>query len=176
MSKKNGQQNEEIIIEGSENMSDEQLKKAIANEKRRRTRESNKLKKLEESTKSEVVEMKENNNTNIDLDAILSVKKYKKKALSFNQDKSVAEALASRAEAADKKPSEALSLILSSIVDLDNMVCKIDIDEKKEEKVANTFKVDERIIDVLKAEADKRNMSLNEYLNKVLKIVLNIQQ
>ena len=56
------------------------------------------------------------------------------------------------------------------------MVCKIDIDEKKEEKVANTFKVDERIIDVLKAEADKRNMSLNEYLNKVLKIVLNIQQ
>lgn len=176
MSKKNGQQNEEIIIEGSENMSDEQLKKAIANEKRRRTRESNKLKKLEESTKSEVVEMKENNNTNIDLDAILSVKKYKKKALSFNQDKSVADALAVKASAAEKKPSEALNLILESIIDVEEGVCKIDIDEKKEEKVPNTFKVDERILDVLKAESDKRNMSVNEYLNKVLKIVLNIKQ
>ena len=176
MSKKNGQQNEEIIIEGSENMSPEELKKAVANEKRRRTREANKQNKaVKEAAELEVKQVEELNN-NIDLDAILSVKKYKKKALSFNQDKSVADALTSVAEAKDKKPSEALSLILSSIIDLDNMVCKIDIDEKKEEKVANTFKVDERIIDVLKAEADKRNMSLNEYLNKVLKIVLNIQQ
>lgn len=175
MSKKNGQVNEEIIVEGAENMSPKELKKATTKEKARRTREANKLKKkAEESVKSEVKQVEELNN-NIDLDAILSVKKYKKKALSFNQDKSVADALASRAEAADKKPSEALSLILSSIVDLDNMSCKINIDEKKEEKIANTFKVDERIIEVLKKEAESRNMSVNEYLNKVLKVVLNIQ-
>lgn len=175
MSKKNGQINEEIIIEGAENMSPEELKKAIKTEKARRTREANKLKKLEESTKSEVVEMKEDNNTNIDLDAILSVKKYKKKALSFYQDKSVAEVLTARAEASGKKNSEALNLILESIIDVEEGACRIDIDEKKEEKIANTFKVDERIIDVLKNESESRNMSVNEYLNKVLKVVLNIQ-
>lgn len=175
MSKKNDKNNEEIIIEGAENMSPEELKKAITKEKARRTREANKKNKAsKEVAKSEVNKMGENNN-NIDLDAILSVKKYKKKPLSFNQDKSVADALTARAEAKDKKPSEALSLILSSIVDLDNMTCKINIDEKKEEKIANTFKVDERIIEVLKKEAESRNMSVNEYLNKVLKVVLNIQ-
>ena len=176
MSKKNDKNNDEIIIEGAENMSPEELKKAITKEKARRTREANKKnKEVKEAAKVEVKQVEENNN-NIDIDAILSVKKYKKKALSFNQDKSVAEALASRAEAAEKKPSEALSLILSSIVDVEAGVCKIDIDEKKEEKIANTFKIDERIIEVLKKEAESRNMSVNEYLNKVLKVVLNIQQ
>ena len=177
MSKKNGQNNEEIIIANAENMSPEELKKAVTKEKARRTREANKLKKAEEvakvSNKQEVKEMKEANN-NIDLDAILSVKKYKKKSLSFNQDKSVADALEANAKAKDKKTSEALSLILESIIDLDTMSCRVDIDEKKEEKVANTFKVDERIIDVLKSEADSRNMSVNEYLNKVLKVVLGL--
>lgn len=175
MSKKNDKNNEEIIIENAENMSPEELKKAITKEKARRTREANKKNKaVKETAKVEANKMGENNN-NIDLDAILSVKKYKKKALSFNQDKSVADVLTARAEAAEKKPSEALSLILSSIIDIEAGVCKIDIDEKKEEKIANTFKVDERIIEVLKSEADKRNMSVNEYLNKVLKVVLNIQ-
>lgn len=175
MSKKNGQMNEEIIIEGAENMSPDELKKAMTKEKARRTREANKKNQaVKEAAKVEVKQVEENNN-NIDLDAILSVKKYKKKALSFNQDKSVADVLTARAEAAEKKPSEALSLILSSIIDIEAGVCKIDIDEKKEEKVPNTFKVDERIIEVLKSEADKRNMSVNEYLNKVLKVVLNIQ-
>ena len=167
MGRKNSQNSEEIIIEGAENMSPEELKKAIRKEKARRTREANKLK------KSEVKQVEENSN-NIDLDAILSVKKYKKKALSFNQDKSVADALISVAEAKEKKPSEALSLILSSIIDVEEGVCKVNIDEKKEEKVANTFKVDERIIEVLNKEAKARNMSINEYLNKVLKIVLKI--
>ncbi len=176
MSKKNDKNNEEIIIEGAENMSPEELKKAITKEKARRTREANKKNKaVKETAKSEVKQVEQSNN-NIDLDAILSVKKYKKKALSFNQDKSVSEALSAVAEAKDKKPSEALSLILSSIIDIEAGICKIDIDEKKEEKIANTFKVDERIIEVLKNEADKRNMSVNEYLNKVLKVVLNIQQ
>lgn len=161
---------DEIVIENAENMTEEELKKAIANEKRRRTREANKLKKLEES---EVEEVKEDNN-NIDLKAILSVPKYKKKALSFYQDKSVSDALTANAEASGKKNSEALNLILNSIIDLDNMTCKIDIEERKEEKVANTFKVDERIIEVLNKEASNRNMSINEYLNKVLKVVLNL--
>lgn len=174
MSKKINE-NQEIHIEGAESMTAEELKKAIANEKRRRTRELNRLKQEQESKQSqEVEEMKEDNNNNIDLDAILSVKKYKKKALSFYQDKSVAEALKAKADAAEKKTSEALSLILSSIIDLENGVCKIDIEEKKEEKIANTFKVDERILEVLNAEADSRNMSVNEYLNKVLKVVLNL--
>ena len=110
------------------------------------------------------------------LDKILGAKKYKKKSLSFNQDKSVAEALGARAEAAEKKTSEALNLILESIIDVESGVCKVDIDEKKEEKVPNTFKVDERILDVLRNEAEKRNMSVNEYLNKVLKVVLNISK
>lgn len=177
MGKKIGQNNEEIIIEGAENMSADELKKAIANEKRRRTREANKLK--EEKLKADLDNLKENksmkdNINGIDIDSILNVKKYKKKPLSFNQDKSVAEALGARAESAGKKTSEALSLILESIVDVEQGICKIDIDEKKEEKIPNTFKVDERILDVLKNEADKRNMSVNEYLNKVLKVVLNI--
>ena len=175
MSKKNDKNNEEIIIEGAENMSPEELKKAITKEKARRTREAKKQNKaVKEAVISEVKEVKEDSN-NIDIDAILSVKKYKKKALSFNQDKSVADALTSVAEAKDKKPSEALSLILSSIIDIEEGVCRIDIDEKKEEKIANTFKIDERIIEVLKNESESRNMSVNEYLNKVLKIVLNIK-
>lgn len=176
MGRKNGQINEEIIIQGAENMSADELKKAIANEKRKRTKEANKAKKAaEEAAKSEVKEVKENNNT-IDLNAILSAPKFKKKSLSFNQDKSVADALTANAEANNKKTSEVLSLILSSIIDLENGVCKIDIDEKKEEKIPNTYKVDERILEVLNKEADARNMSVNEYLNKVLKVVFNINK
>lgn len=174
MSKKNNEIEEEMIIPGAEVMTEEEFKKAAANWKRKRTREDNRLKKLQESEVEKVKEIKENNNVNIDLDAILSVKKYKKKALSFYQDQSVSEALKSKAEASEKKPSEALNLILESIIDLDNMRCLVDIEEQKEPKVANTFKVDERIIEVLNKEASNRNMSINEYLNKVLKVVLSL--
>lgn len=175
MSKKVDKIEEEIMIPGAEVMTEEEFKKAAANWKRKRTREANKLKKMQESENIvEVEEMNEKNKVNIDLDAILSVKKYKKKALSFYQDKSVSEALTAKAEASEKKNSEALNLILNSIIDLDNMRCLIDIEEKKEEKVANTFKIDERIIEVLNNEASSRNMSVNEYLNRVLKVVLNI--
>lgn len=169
MAKKN-QKDDEIIIENAENMSEEELKKAIKAEKARRTRERNKAKKESELVAKEG----KNNDDSYDLDAILAVKKYKKKALSFNQDKSVSDALNTRAEAAGKKASEALNLILESIIDIENMTCKVNIDEKKEEKIANTYKIDERIIEVLKNEADTRNMSVNEYLNKVLKVVLKI--
>lgn len=169
MTKKN-QKNDEIIIENAENMSEEELKKAIKVEKARRTREMNKAKKEAELTAKE----NENNTDSFNLDAILSVPRYKKKSLSFNQDKSVADALNSRAEAAGKKTSEALNLILESIIDIENGVCKVEIEEQREEKVPNTYKVDERILNVLKNEADKRNMSINEYLNKVLKIIFNL--
>lgn len=166
---------EEIIIEGAENMTPEELKKAKANERRRITRERNKAKKEQESKQSqEVEEVKEKNNNNIDLKAILGVPKLKKKALSFYQDQSVAEALTANAEESGKKNSEALNLILNNIIDLENGVCKIDIEEQKEPKVANTFKVDERILEVLNNEASSRNMSVNEYLNKVLKVVLKL--
>lgn len=179
MGRKNGQNEEKIIIEGAENMSAEELKKAITNEKRRRTREANKLK--EEKLRADLDKLKEKKSMEVvtdefNLDKILGAKKYKRKSLSFNQDKSVAEALGARAEAAEKKTSEALNLILESIIDVESGVCKVDIDEKKEEKVPNTFKVDERILDVLRNEAEKRNMSVNEYLNKVLKVVLNISK
>lgn len=168
-------ENQEIHIEGAESMTAEELKKAKANARRKRTRELNKLKQEQELNNiQEVEEMKENSNVNIDLDEILSVKKYKKKALSFYQDKSVADALKAKADAAEKKTSEALSLILNSIIDLENKRCLIDIEEQKEEKIANTFKVDERILEVLSKESDSRNMSVNEYLNKVLKVVLNL--
>lgn len=174
MRKKNGQKTEKITIEGAENMSQEELKKAITKEKARRTREANKTKKAEQESAQSEVKTMEIIGDRFNLDSILGVKKHKKKSLSFNQDKSVAEALGAKAEAAEKKPSEALNLILESIIDLKQGVCKINIEEQREEKVANTFKVDERIINVLKNEADKRNMSINEYLNKVLKVVLNL--
>lgn len=163
MTKKNNKIEEEIAIESTENTVVEE-KKAKTTTRRKRTVKPQETK---------VEEVKENNN-DIDVDDILSVKKYKKKALSFYQDKSVADELTARAKASEKKNSEALNLILERIIDLDSMTCKIDIDEKKEEKIANTFKVDERIISVLNKEADSRNMSVNEYLNKVLKIVLKL--
>lgn len=164
------QENNEIITENAESMSEAELKKAMKVEKARKTREINKAKKESELAAKET----EDNDNSFNLDAILSVPKYKKKSLSFNQDKSVADALSSRAEAAGKKASEALNLILESIVDVENGICKVAIEEQREEKVPNTYKVDERILNVLKNEADKRNMSINEYLNKVLKIIFNL--
>lgn len=111
----------------------------------------------------------------IDLDAILNVEKVKKKALSFNQNKNVADKLEQLASSKEKKVSETLNLILESIVDVDAGVCKVDIEEEKQEKVQNTFKINSKVLDVLKAEASKRNMSLNDYLNKVMEIVLNLK-
>ncbi len=165
-------ENDEILIENAENMSEAELKKAIKIEKAKRTRAINKAKREAALAAKET----KNNGDSFDLDAILASPKYKKKSLSFNQDKSVSEALSSRAEAAGKKTGEALNLILESIVDVENGVCKVEIEEKREEKIPNTYKVDERILDVLKKESDSRNMSVNEYLNKVLKVVLNISK
>ena len=165
-------ENDEIMIENAENMSEAELKKAIKIEKARRTRAINKAKR----EAALAIKETESNGDSFNLDVILSTPKYKKKSLSFNQDKSVADALNFRAELAGKKASEALNLILESIVDLENGVCKVEIEEKREDKIPNTYKVDERILDVLKKESDYRNMSVNEYLNKVLKVVLNISK
>lgn len=124
------------------------------------------------TTTKKTKEVKKNG---IDLDAILSVEKVSKKALSFNQNKNVADKLEELAKAKEKKVSETLNLILESIVDVDAGVCKVDIEEEKQEKVQNTFKVNAKVLDVLKIEASKRNMSLNDYLNKVMEIVLNLK-
>ncbi len=118
---------------------------------------------------------KEVKKSGIDLDAILSVEKVSKKALSFNQNKNVADELDKLAKAKEKKVSETLNLILESIVDVEAGICKVDIEEEKQEKVQNTFKINSKVLDVLKAEASKRNMSLNDYLNKVMEIVLNLK-
>ncbi|MDZ4906856.1 hypothetical protein [Clostridium perfringens] len=118
---------------------------------------------------------KEVKKSGIDLDAILSVEKVSKKALSFNQNKNVADKLEELAKAKEKKVSETLNLILESIVDVDAGVCKVDIEEEKQEKVQNTFKVNAKVLEVLKTEASKRKMSLNDYLNKVMEIVLNLK-
>lgn len=118
---------------------------------------------------------KEEKQKGIDLDAILSVEKVGKKALSFNQNKNVANRLEQLAADKDKKVSETLNLILESIVDTDAGICKVEIEEEKQEKVQNTFKVNAKVLEVLKTEASKRNMSLNDYLNKVMEIVLNLK-
>lgn len=127
------------------------------------------------TTKKTTKATKEVKKTGIDLDAILSVEKVSKKALSFNQNKNVADKLEELATAKEKKVSETLNLILESIVDLEEGICKIDVEEEKQEKVQNTFKVNAKVLEVLKKEASKRNMSLNDYLNKVMEIVLNLK-
>ena len=163
MANKNDVKNE-ISVDNAENMGVEEQKKATTTEKVRKPRQT-KNKKKDDEVKNVGGKSMEQSVEKFDLDAILNVKTYKKKAMSFNQDKSVAEALGARAEGAGKKTSEALNLILESIIDVENGVCRVDIDEKREEKVASTFQIDERLIKVVKSEANKRNMSVNEYLN-----------
>lgn len=94
--------------------------------------------------------------------------------MSFNQNKSVANKIDELAKAKEVKASKVLNTILTSIVDVDSKQCKIVIEEEKEEKIQNTYKVDTDILNVLKAEAKKRNMSFNDYLNKVLEKVFNL--
>lgn len=126
--------------------------------------------------KKEVIEASEaENELALDLDAILGGKRVEKKPISFNQDKSISDKLNESSSAANLKPSETLNKILRAIVNVEDKKCMIDIDEKKEERVQNTFKVDSDVLEVLKAEAKKRNMSLNDYLNKILTIALNIK-
>lgn len=139
--------------------------------KAKNTRKKSTAKKNTTAKKTAKVEEKKG----IDLDAILNVEKVSKKALSFNQNKNVAEKLEELAAAKEKKVSETLNLILESIVDLDSGVCKIEIEEEKQDKIQNTFKVNSKVLEVLKTEASKRNMSLNDYLNKVMEIVLNLK-
>lgn len=110
----------------------------------------------------------------IDLDSILNFKNKTKSAMSFNQNKSVANKIDELAKAKEVKPSKVLNTILTSIVDVDSKQCKIVIEEEKEEKIQNTYKVDTDVLEVLKAEAKKRNMSFNDYLNKVLEKVFNL--
>lgn len=139
--------------------------------KAKNTRKKGTTKKNTAANKDVKVEEKKG----IDLDAILSVEKVNKKALSFNQNKNVADKLEELAAAKQKKVSETLNLILESIVDVDAGICKVEIEEEKQDKIQNTFKVNSKVLEVLKTEASKRNMSLNDYLNKVMEIVLNLK-
>ncbi|MDK0761184.1 hypothetical protein P5E85_15535, partial [Clostridium perfringens] len=110
----------------------------------------------------------------IDLDSILNFKNKTKSTMSFNQNLSIANKINELSKAKEVKPSKVLNTILTSIVDLETKQCKIAIEEEKEERVQNTYKIDTDVLDVLKAEAKKRNMSFNDYLNKVLEKVFNL--
>lgn len=110
----------------------------------------------------------------IDLDSILNFKSKTKSTMSFNQNLSIANKIGELSKAKEVKPSKVLNTILASVVDLENKQCKIAIEEEKEERVQNTYKIDTDVLDVLKAEAKKRNMSFNDYLNKVLEKVFNL--
>lgn len=110
----------------------------------------------------------------IDLDSILNFKSKTKSTMSFNQNMSIANKIGELSKAKEVKPSKVLNTILTSVVDLEAKQCKIAIEEEKEERVQNTYKIDTDVLDVLKAEAKKRNMSFNDYLNKVLEKVFNL--
>ena len=107
----------------------------------------------------------------IDLDSILNFKSKTKSTMSFNQNMSIANKIGELSKAKEVKPSKVLNTILTSVVDLEAKQCKIAIEE---ERVQNTYKIDTDVLDVLKAEAKKRNMSFNDYLNKVLEKVFNL--
>ena len=109
----------------------------------------------------------------IDLDSILNFKSKTKSTMSFNQNLSIANKINELSKAKEAKPSKVLNTILTSVVDLETKQCKIAIEEEKEERVQNTYKVDSDVLEVLKAEAKKRNMSFNDYLNKVLEKIFN---
>jgi predicted HicB family RNase H-like nuclease len=110
----------------------------------------------------------------IDLDSILNFKNKTKSTMSFNQNISIANKINELSKAKEVKPSKVINTILTSVVDLENKQCKIAIEEEKEERVQNTYKVDSDVLEVLKTEAKKRNMSFNDYLNKVLEKVFNL--
>lgn len=113
------------------------------------------------------------NETN-SINDLFKAKKVGKKALSFNQNKNVADKLSSIAKENEVKTSEALNTILGAIIDLDKGVCTVSIEEERQEKVQNTYKVREDVLEVIKKEATKRNMSVNDYLNKVLEKFLGL--
>jgi len=109
-----------------------------------------------------------------DVDSLLdkSLKKEAKSTLNFNQNKSISEKLKSKAETRNEKVGNVLNTILKGVVDLEKGTCKIDIKEIGEEKVQNSFKIDTNVLEIFKTEAKNKNMSLNDYLNKVLGILL----
>lgn len=121
--------------------------------------------------KAEVkTEVKKDNEIN--LESMLNFEDKKKAPLSFNKNLSISNKLDILAQSKNEKVGKVLNSILVGIVDTEKKVCKVDIKEVAEKKVQNTYKVDETALTILKAEAEKRNMSLNDYLNKVLDVVL----
>lgn len=136
-----------------------------------KTEVSKATKKRKTATKRTTKKAETTKEVAVDLDSILNFEKKTKTAMSFNQNKSIAEKIDTLAKEKEVKASKVLNTLLTNIVDIESGVCKVSIEEEKEEKVQNTYKIDTDVLNVLKAEAKKRNMSLNDYLNKVLEKV-----
>ena len=117
---------------------------------------------------------KKENNGVLNLEESLVFKKVERSTLSFNKDKSVDEKLKAIATANGQKEGTVLNEIFSKIIDIENKKCLVDIDTVQEKKIQNTYKVDKDYLEVIKTEADKRNMSINEYLNLVMKKAFNL--
>lgn len=125
------------------------------------------------NTKAKTVKKEVKEDTGIDFNNILDFEDEKKVSLSFNQNKSIANKLTTLADKTKhKKVGTLLNSILKEIVDVEKKQCKIDIKETGEDKIQNTYKINETILNILKDEAKNKKLSLNDYLNKVLDIVL----
>lgn len=135
-----------------------------------------------ENTTIEKKNTKKNSKTNtkkentgvLNLEESLVFKKVERSTLSFNKDKSVDEKLKSIATANGQKEGTVLNEIFKQIIDVEAGKCRVEIDKVQEEKIQNTYKIDKDYLDVIKAEAEKRNMSINEYLNLVIKKAFNL--
>lgn len=155
----------------------ENVEKSVVEEKKEKVKAEAKPKKAKATAKKATATNKKEDvkkSSEIDLDSILNFKNKTKSTMSFNQNLSIANKINELSKAKEVKPSKVLNTILTSIVDLETKQCKIAIEEEKEERVQNTYKIDTDVLDVLKAEAKKRNMSFNDYLNKVLEKVFNL--
>ena len=157
-----------MVKNNQENVEKSMVEETKAETKPKKTRKTT-TKKATTNKKEDVKKSSE-----IDLDSILNFKNKTKSTMSFNQNLSIANKIGELSKAKEVKPSKVLNTILTSVVDLEAKQCKIAIEEEKEERVQNTYKIDTDVLDVLKAEAKKRNMSFNDYLNKVLEKVFNL--
>ena len=143
-----------------ESMEDKELNKLVKAKK----------KELEGQTTIDEVEEVTENKT-YDLNKIVGVKFSEKKSLTFNQDKSVADKIRELANESDKKPNQVFNLLIEEVVDIRAGKCKIDVSDVQEEKEQTTFRLDKEYADVLEKEAKLRNMSISEYINRVLKVM-----
>lgn len=103
----------------------------------------------------------------LDLETV-TIKKVVKKPLCFNQNKSVADKIQALAEKNGVKTSLVVDDMFGKLFDLETRTCAIDIEEKGEEKVPNTYRINGDVLELIKELAEEHNMPINEYLNKVI--------